>query len=105
MILSVSRKYLVDPLPSLCYLPYILLKPLTPPVICHILLKPLDARFRRLAESGEQVPGIVFNTFKSRYQEPQLQTEGFSDVVKVNFVPDFGNSSALRELYGMFLGG
>ena len=60
-------------------------------------------RFRRLAESGEQVPGIAFNTYKSRYQEPDL-SEGFSDVVKVNFIPHFKNQ-ALREFYAMFMGG
>jgi len=39
--------------------------------------------------------------FRSKYKEPQL-SEGFSEIVHVNFVPKFENAEA-EKLYSMYL--
>lgn len=78
------------------------------PVRCFVMNTTLEHakhnnRFRRIAESGAQVPGIAFNTFKSRYKAPCV-TEGLSDVLFVNITPQF-KEKHLEELCCMFQGG
>ncbi|KAG8140206.1 putative Bifunctional polynucleotide phosphatase-kinase protein [Naja naja] len=59
------------------------------------------ARFREMTEK-EHVPvnNIVLNTYKSKYVEPSLE-EGFSEILKINFVPQFTDSK-LESLYRQF---
>ncbi|XP_007423165.1 bifunctional polynucleotide phosphatase/kinase, partial [Python bivittatus] len=58
-------------------------------------------RFREMTEK-EHVPvnNIVLNTYKSKYVEPSLE-EGFSEILKINFVPQFTDSD-LESLYRQF---
>ncbi|XP_039216157.1 bifunctional polynucleotide phosphatase/kinase [Crotalus tigris] len=58
-------------------------------------------RFREMTEK-EHVPvnNIVLNTYKSKYVEPSLE-EGFSEILKINFVPQFTDSK-LESLYRQF---
>ncbi|XP_063157007.1 bifunctional polynucleotide phosphatase/kinase isoform X2 [Candoia aspera] len=58
-------------------------------------------RFREMTEK-EHVPvnNIVLNTYKSKYVEPSLE-EGFSEILKINFVPQFTDSE-LESLYRQF---
>ncbi|KAL5249654.1 hypothetical protein ACHWQZ_G018498 [Mnemiopsis leidyi] len=82
-------------------------KKYTVPVRCFVMNTTIDHarhnnRFRRIAQSGIQVPGIAFNTFKSRFHAPS-SSEGFSDVLHINFTPYFAEKH-LEELYSMFLG-
>jgi bifunctional polynucleotide phosphatase/kinase len=58
--------------------------------------------FRELTDPEHvQINDMVFNMYKSKYQEPTL-AEGFSEIVKVNFVPNFAEK-AHEELYKMYL--
>ncbi|KAM3823815.1 bifunctional polynucleotide phosphatase/kinase isoform 1-T2 [Vipera latastei] len=58
-------------------------------------------KFREMTEK-EHVPvnNIVLNTYKSKYVEPSLE-EGFSEILKINFVPQFTDSK-LESLYRQF---
>lgn len=61
-------------------------------------------KFRELTNKDPKykpVPELAFNMFKSRFVEPTL-AEGFTEIVKVQFVPHF-SSEADRKLYSMFL--
>lgn len=58
--------------------------------------------FRELTDSTHQkVPEMVFNVYKNKYVEPSKK-EGFSEVVKINFVPKFKNEDE-EKLYKMYL--
>ncbi|KAG7154645.1 Polynucleotide kinase 3 phosphatase and FHA domain-containing protein [Homarus americanus] len=48
-----------------------------------------------------KVSDMIYNMYKSKYAEPSL-SEGFDDIVKVNFVPKFRTSDE-EKLYRMFL--
>ena len=61
-------------------------------------------RFRELTNKNPKykpVPELAFNTFKSKFTEPTL-AEGFTEIIKVQFVPQF-SSDADKKLYSMFL--
>uniref|UniRef100_A0A8D8HAT3 Bifunctional polynucleotide phosphatase/kinase n=1 Tax=Culex pipiens TaxID=7175 RepID=A0A8D8HAT3_CULPI len=58
--------------------------------------------FRELTDrSHSSINDMVFNMYKSKYQEPAL-SEGFDEIVKVNFVPKF-ESEADEKLYKLYL--
>ncbi|CAG0901649.1 unnamed protein product [Darwinula stevensoni] len=77
------------------------------PVRCFVLsTKPQQCkhnnRFRELVDdSHEHVNQMVFNMYKSKYEEPSL-SEGFSQIVRVNFQPRFDREED-KKLYGMHL--
>ena len=47
------------------------------------------------------ISSAVCSHFRSKFQEPQL-SEGFSEIVKINFVPKFKDEK-LEAMYRMFL--
>lgn len=51
--------------------------------------------------NNSHVNQIAFNAYKSNFEEPTLE-EGFSEIVRVNFVPHF-RSEAEKELYNIYL--
>lgn len=58
--------------------------------------------FRELTDSSHQkINDMVFNIYKKKFVEP-AKKEGFSEIVKINFVPKFRNE-AEEKLYKMFL--
>lgn len=60
--------------------------------------------FRQLTETEKShvpVNEIVFNSYKSKYQQPEI-SEGFSEIVKVNFVPVFKNKKE-ETLYRQYI--
>ncbi|XP_053658768.1 uncharacterized protein F21D5.5 [Anopheles marshallii] len=58
--------------------------------------------FREMTDrSHSTISEMVFNSYKSKFQQP-TQAEGFTEIVKVNFVPNFTTKSH-EELYRMFL--
>ena len=58
--------------------------------------------FRELTDSTHQkINDMVFNIYKKKYFEPSKK-EGFSEIVKVNFVPKFKNEEE-EKLYKMYL--
>lgn len=58
--------------------------------------------FRELTDSSHQkINDMVFNIYKKKYVEPGKK-EGFSEIVKVNFVPKFRNEEEAK-LYKMYL--
>ncbi|XP_003222735.1 bifunctional polynucleotide phosphatase/kinase [Anolis carolinensis] len=58
-------------------------------------------RFREMTEKGHvPVNDIVLNTYKSKYVEPSLE-EGFSEILKIHFVPQFADSQK-ESLYRLF---
>ena len=61
-------------------------------------------RFRELTVKSSKhvkVNDMVFNTYKSKFCEPEL-TEGFSEIVKIHFNPSFDNDLQ-ANLYRRFL--
>lgn len=59
-------------------------------------------KFRELTDpSHSKVSDMIFNMYKSKFQPPAL-SEGYVDIVKVNFVPKFRDTKD-EELYRMFL--
>jgi len=59
-------------------------------------------KFREFTGSDHpKVNDIIYNMWNKQYQEPTL-AEGFKDLVKVNFVPQFRNE-ADEKLYKMYL--
>lgn len=59
-------------------------------------------KFRELTDkSHEPVSDIIINSMKKNFQEPSL-SEGFEEIVKVPFVPQF-NDIEKEKLYKMFL--
>lgn len=58
--------------------------------------------FRELTNRNHaSINDMVFNMYKSKYQEPTKE-EGFEEIVKVNFLPKF-ESAADEKLYKMYL--
>lgn len=58
--------------------------------------------FRELTDlSHVKLPSMVFNSMKKKFKEPST-SEGFNEIVKVNIIPDFENSTD-EELYRMYL--
>ncbi|XP_067651415.1 bifunctional polynucleotide phosphatase/kinase-like [Haliotis asinina] len=61
-----------------------------------------NERYREMTDKTHQaINEMVLNSFKSKYKEP-VKEEGFSEILKVNFVPKF-ETSASEELYRQFL--
>ncbi|XP_046565049.1 bifunctional polynucleotide phosphatase/kinase-like isoform X1 [Haliotis rubra] len=61
-----------------------------------------NERYREMTDKSHQaINEMVLNSSKSKYKEP-IKEEGFSEILKVNFVPKFENSSS-EELYRQFL--
>ncbi|VDD88358.1 unnamed protein product [Enterobius vermicularis] len=72
--------------------------------VCDIAQAVHNCKFRILVGTDrvhEEVGIMVLRTMKSKSQEPSLE-EGFSSIVKVNFVPSF-DSDAHRNLYSLYL--
>ncbi|XP_077773545.1 bifunctional polynucleotide phosphatase/kinase isoform X2 [Podarcis muralis] len=58
-------------------------------------------RFREMTEKGHvPVNDIVLNSYKNKFVEPSLD-EGFSEILKIHFVPQFADSQ-LESLYRQF---
>ncbi|XP_053687390.1 uncharacterized protein F21D5.5 isoform X2 [Sabethes cyaneus] len=58
--------------------------------------------FRELTDrSHTSINDMVFNMYKSKYQEPSIE-EGFSEIVKVNFLANF-KSDVEENLYKLYL--
>lgn len=58
--------------------------------------------FRELTDKKHsKINKIVLNSYKKNYEDPSSE-EGFSDIVRVNFVPTFKDERD-RSLYEMFL--
>ena len=49
--------------------------------------------FRNNFVTGAMVPGIAFNMYKSKVQEPQL-SEGLAAVIRIDFAPSFDHLPA-----------
>ncbi|XP_064641218.1 bifunctional polynucleotide phosphatase/kinase-like [Lineus longissimus] len=61
-----------------------------------------NEKFREMTDSSHQkINDMVMNSYKSRYTEPS-PSEGFTEIVKVNFVPKFKDKK-LDHLYRHFL--
>jgi len=59
-------------------------------------------KFRELVgDKHDTVPDVAFNAYHLRFQEP-ADTEGFTDIVKVNFIPRF-SSEDRKQTYTMHL--
>lgn len=58
--------------------------------------------FRELTDSSHsKINQMVFNSFKKNFEEP-TSNEGFSEIVKINLIPNFTNEKQ-KELYNMYL--
>ncbi|KAM3923496.1 bifunctional polynucleotide phosphatase/kinase [Leptodactylus fuscus] len=76
------------------------------PVRCFLFTAPVEVakhnnRFREMTSKGHvSVNDIVINTYKSKFVPPSL-SEGFSEILKINFVPNFKDPD-LKALYEQF---
>jgi len=80
------------------------------PVRCFVFTTTIahckhNNKFRELKNTGDAkykpVPDIAFNSYSSRYSQPEI-SEGFTEIVKVNFIPEFGKTED-GELYCNYL--
>lgn len=82
-------------------------KQLKVPIRCFFFTTTYDQAkhnniFRELTDSTHQkIPEMVFNMYKKNFHEP-TKKEGFSEVIRVNFVPKFKDSES-ETLYKMYL--
>lgn len=61
-----------------------------------------NEKFRQLTNKDHKpIPEMVVNSYKSKYTEPSL-SEDFTEVVRVNFVPDFA-SETQKKTYMLHL--
>lgn len=62
-------------------------------------------KFRLVNEDVDKVHAkvneMVLNNYRVKYQEPAVD-EGFQEIVKVNFVPQFSNET-LKQKYALYL--
>ncbi|XP_077115839.1 bifunctional polynucleotide phosphatase/kinase [Ranitomeya variabilis] len=76
------------------------------PVRCFFFVAPIELakhnnRFREMTSKGHvSVNDMVMNSYKSKFVAPSL-TEGFSEILKINFVPNFKDPD-LKALYQQF---
>ncbi|KAM9298900.1 bifunctional polynucleotide phosphatase/kinase [Gastrophryne carolinensis] len=78
------------------------------PVRCFLFTATIEQakhnnRFREMTHTGKghvSVNDMVINSYKSKYVAPSL-TEGFSEILKINFVPIFSDPQ-LKSLYCQF---
>jgi bifunctional polynucleotide phosphatase/kinase len=77
------------------------------PIRCFVMDVPYkqcrhNNAFRELVDPNHaQINDMVFNMYKSKYQEPTL-AEGFQEIVKVKFVPSFYKAEH-EKLYKLYL--
>ncbi|KAK0089927.1 hypothetical protein PV325_004679 [Microctonus aethiopoides] len=77
------------------------------PARCFIMNTSLENakhnnRFRELTDPSHMViSDIIINSYTKNYVEPSI-TEGFKEIVRVNFIPQF-TSDEHRQLYEMYL--
>lgn len=82
-------------------------KKLNVPVRCFVMNTSIkhakhNTLFRELTDSTHvSVNEMVFNSFKAKFQEPKRE-EGFTEVLKINFIPKFRNDSD-EKLYKTYL--
>ncbi|ESO10945.1 hypothetical protein HELRODRAFT_109229 [Helobdella robusta] len=61
-----------------------------------------NEKFREMTDKQhQQINEMVFNSFKSKFKEPDL-SEGFDEIVHVNFIPKFATEKD-RSLYNQYL--
>uniref|UniRef100_A0A182P7U8 FHA_2 domain-containing protein n=1 Tax=Anopheles epiroticus TaxID=199890 RepID=A0A182P7U8_9DIPT len=61
-----------------------------------------NIEFRKMTHwSHSSMTDMIFNLYTSKFQEPTI-AEGFTEIVKVNFVPDF-DTYRYADLYRMYL--
>ncbi|XP_052797352.1 bifunctional polynucleotide phosphatase/kinase-like [Mya arenaria] len=61
-----------------------------------------NERFREITDKSHQpINDMIMNSFKGKYKAPEM-SEGYKEMVKVNFVPKFTDEK-LKLLYRMFL--
>ncbi|XP_071966343.1 bifunctional polynucleotide phosphatase/kinase isoform X3 [Engystomops pustulosus] len=76
------------------------------PIRCFLFSAPVEVakhnnRFREMTSKGHvSVNDMVINSYKSKYVAPTL-SEGFSEILKINFVPNFKDPD-LKALYQQF---
>ncbi|XP_015599277.1 uncharacterized protein F21D5.5 isoform X2 [Cephus cinctus] len=77
------------------------------PTRCFVMATGLEHskhnnKFRELTDSKHQtITDIIINSYMKNYKPPSLD-EGFSEIVKINFVPQF-RTDRDRQLYEMYL--
>ena len=58
--------------------------------------------FREMTDTSHtRIKEMLFNQYRAKH-EPPTKEEGFAEIVKVNFVPQF-DSKHLEKLYFMYL--
>eukprot|EP00299_Pterocystis_sp_00344_P011833 c5586_g1_i1.p1 GENE.c5586_g1_i1~~c5586_g1_i1.p1 ORF type:complete len:312 (-),score=46.10 c5586_g1_i1:70-1005(-) len=71
------------------------------PCRCFVMNTPQEVcehnnKLRERIEGINKVPLVAYNMFKSVYEEPDL-SEGFQDIIHIDFVPVFANDSERAE--------
>lgn len=61
-----------------------------------------NEKYRQLIDKNHKpIPDMVVHSYKSKYKEPDM-SEGFTEIVKVNFLPKFQSDSE-KSRYLMYL--
>jgi len=73
------------------------------PIRCFHMQTPLELAehmnlYREKKTNQPHIPDIAYNMYKSRYEKPALD-EGYTEIKKINFVPDFANEADLAMFY------
>eukprot|EP00123_Amoebidium_parasiticum_P006881 comp17719_c0_seq1/m.17640 comp17719_c0_seq1/g.17640 ORF comp17719_c0_seq1/g.17640 comp17719_c0_seq1/m.17640 type:complete len:440 (-) comp17719_c0_seq1:199-1518(-) len=58
--------------------------------------------YRNLRTGQDQIPMLAFNMSRSKFEEPDTK-EGITEIVKIDFVPDFEGDEEAEALYRLFL--
>lgn len=61
-----------------------------------------NEKYRQLVEKDHKsIPDMVVHSYKNKYKEPEL-SEGFTEIIRVNFIPKFQSDSD-KNLYLLHL--
>lgn len=64
----------------------------TPPEIAHHLNL---VRQNQTMGKVRRIPDVGYNVYKKNFEEP-AKSEGFSEIIEINFIPQFDSSSDER---------
>jgi len=59
-------------------------------------------KYRQIVKGETLIPTIAYRFYKSNYNEPTL-SEGYEDILKINFIPSFDGKSQEDEYYTYYI--
>jgi len=59
-------------------------------------------KYRQIIKGETLIPNIAYRFYNSNYKEPTL-SEGYEDILKINFIPSFDNKDQENEYYSYYI--